>query len=184
VRRVRYGVGISLDGFIAGPAGELDFLVGDPAYDQRAFFASVDTVVMGRRTYEAALRHGARGFPGMRAFVFSRTLPQAQHGEVTVVADDGAEVLRRLRAEDGPKDIWLAGGGALLASLLPAGVVDTIEVGISPVLVGQPGVPMLAPTPPLPHHVRLELIQSRAYQSGLLVAEYAVRLSAAGEPAA
>jgi dihydrofolate reductase len=175
MRRVRYGVGISLDGYIAGPAGELDYLVSDPTYDQRAFFSAIDTVLMGRKTYEAARKHGAGGFPGLRAYVFSRTLRAADHPEVTVVASDAAAVVAALRSEAEGKDIWLAGGGALLASLLAAGVVDTVEVGISPVLLGQPGVPLLAPAPPLPVPVRLELTRSQAYPSGLLIAEYAVR---------
>jgi len=172
---------MSLDGYIAGPAGGLDFLVSDPSYDQGAFFASIDTILMGRRTYEAALRHGAGGFPGLRAYVFSRTLRPADHPEVTVVASGAAEVVAGLRAEGEGKDIWLAGGGGLLASLLAAGVVDTVEVGISPVLLGQAGVPLLAPAPPLPCPVRLELTRSQAYPSGLLIAEYAVRAANAGE---
>jgi dihydrofolate reductase len=139
---------------------------------------------MGRRTYEAALRHGAGGFPGLRAYVFSRTLQPADHPAVTLVSRGASEVVAGLRAEDGSKDIWLAGGGDLLATLLAAGVVDTVEVGISPVLLGQPGVPLLAPAPPLPHPVRLELTRSQAYPSGLLVAEYAVRSRRAGAGAA
>jgi dihydrofolate reductase len=172
MRRVRYGVAVSLDGYIAGPAGELDYLVSDPAYDQRAFFTAVDTVLMGRRTYEAALQHGARGFPGLRAYVFSRTLRPADHPEVTVVASSAPAVVAALRAEDGKKDIWLAGGGDLFASLLAADVVDTVEVGVSPVLLGRPGVPLLAPA--LSRPARLELTGSRSYPSGLLIAEYAV----------
>src|SRR3954447_1870802 len=100
---------MSLDGFIAGSSAELDYLVADRAYDQRAFFAGIDTVLMGGRTYQAALRHGTRGFPGMRGFVVSRTLQQAEHPEVTVIADNAVEVVRRLRAEDGSRTSgWLA----------------------------------------------------------------------------
>lgn len=180
MRRVRYGVGMSLDGYIAGPAGELNYLVADPAYDQRAFFASVDTVLMGRRTYEVALRHGGGTFPGLRAYVFSRSLQPADHPGVTVVANDAAGVVAGLRSEEGSKDIWLAGGGDLLTTLLAAGVVDTVELGISPVLLGQSGTPLLAPA--LPHPVRLALTRSQAYPSGLLVVEYAVR--GPGDPGA
>ena len=173
MRRVRYGVGVSLDGYIAGPEGELDYLVSDSAYDQRAFFSSIDTVLMGQRTYDVALKHGAHGFPGMRTYVFSRTLVPEEHPDVTVVAGDAGGVVDALRREDSARDIWLAGGGNLLASLLAANVVDTIEVGISPVLLGRPGVPLLTPVLPVP--VRLELTSSRSYPSGLLIVEYAVR---------
>jgi len=182
MRRVRYGVGMSLDGYIAGPAGELGYLVSDPTYDQRAFFAGVDTVLMGRRTYEVALRHGGGQFPGLRAYVFSRTLRPADHPGVTVVAGEAADVVAGLRAEAEGKDIWLAGGGDLLAGLLAAGLVDTVEVGISPVLLGQSGTPMLAPALPAP--ARLALTRSQAYPSGLMVAEYAVRGPAGGAGAA
>ena len=182
MRRVRYGVGVSLDGYIAGPAGELDYLVSDPAYDQRAFFAAVDTVLMGRRTYEAALQHGARGFPGLRAYVFSRTLRPADHPEVAVVATGAPALVASLRAEEGKKDIWLAGGGDLFASLLAADLVDTVEVGVSPVLLGRSGVPLLAPA--LSRPARLQLTGSRSYPSGLLIAEYSVvhRSSSAALP--
>ena len=110
MRRVRYGVGASLDGYIAGPAGDLSYLVSDPAYDARAFLGSIDTVLMGRRTYEVARRHGAGGFAGLRAYVFSRTLRPDDHPEVTVVARGAAGVVAALRREPGGKDIWLAGG--------------------------------------------------------------------------
>ncbi len=170
MRRVRYGVGMSLDGYIAGPGDTLDWMISDPAYDQGAFFRGIDTVLMGRRSYEVALRHGGGSAPGMRSYVFSTTLAADEHPDVVVVsADDAAATVAALREEDG-KDIWLAGGGVLFASLLEAGLVDTVEVGIMPALLGG-GVPLL---PSLSRLARLELTHSEAFPSGLVVLHYAV----------
>jgi dihydrofolate reductase len=166
-------MGMSLDGFVAGSADEMDFLVMDPTYDSAPFFAAIDTVLMGRRTFDVQVRHGMRGYPGLRNYVFSRTLRAADFPEVTVVADDAAATVAALREEEG-KDIWLAGGGILFRSLVERGLVDTVEVGVSPVLAGS-GVPLVAHTPPLPAAVRLELTRCEPFPSGLVVLEYAVR---------
>src|SRR5262245_18076666 len=146
MRRVRYGVGMSLDGFIAGPDGRTDWLIGDPTYDPSPFFASIDTVLMGRVTYEVAARQGMRAYPKLRNYVFSRSLRAAEYPEVTVVATDAEEIVAGLRRESG-KDIWLCGGGILFRSLLGAGLVDTVELGVSPILLGRAGVPMLPALP-------------------------------------
>jgi dihydrofolate reductase len=170
---------MSLDGYIADPRGATDWLVSDPSYDPRSFFQSVDTAIMGRITFELARRQGMQGgYPGLRTYVCSRTLRAADYPEVTVLADDVGGAIRALRREPG-KDIWLAGGGELLRSLLAEGVVDTIEVGVSPLLLGQPGAPVLATSPPLPHQVQLRLTRSDTFPSGLLVLEYAVKSRAA-----
>lgn len=167
MRRVRYGVGMSLDGFIADSADGTDWMVGDPGYDAGPFFASIDTVLIGRRSYDVMLRHGARTYPGLRTLVFSRALRPADYSEVTVVADDAAGCVAQLRREPG-KDIWLAGGGDLFRSLLQAGVVDSIEVGLSPVLLGG-GRALL---PPVPDATRLALRHHEVFPSGLIVMRY------------
>src|SRR5215471_10582742 len=116
MRRVRYGVGMSLDGFIADLDDATRWMTGDPAYDSRPFFASVDTVLVGRRSYEVMLRHGARTYPGLRTYVFSRTLKAVEYPEVTIVGGSAAAAVAGLRGESG-KDIWLSGGGELFRSL-------------------------------------------------------------------
>ena len=106
-RRVRYQVAVSLDGFIAGPNGEYDWIVMDPSIDFAALFKEFDTAIMGRKTYEMATAQGGNGsMPG--------------------------------------RDIWLYGGGDLFRSLLIAGLVDTVEVAVMPVLIGS-GIPLLPP---------------------------------------
>lgn len=168
MRRVRYGVGMSLDAFIADPQGGTGFLLQDRDYDPGPFFASIDTVLMGRKTFDVA---GGQSYPGLRTYVFSGTLRPEDFPGVTIVsAEDAASTVAALRGEEG-KDIWLSGGGELFASLLEAGLVDTVEIGLSPVLLGE-GVPLVAP---LPRAVRLELVEHQVYRSGMIVLTYAVR---------
>src|SRR5688572_12580604 len=143
-RRLRYGVAVSLDGFIAGPSGEYDWIVMDPSIDFAAMFKAFDTAVMGRKTYEVLTAQGGNGaLPGLDVVVFSRTLRPATLSGVRIVNDDPREVVAELKGRPG-RDIWLYGGGALFRSLLDAGLVDTVEVAVVPVLLGA-GVPLLPP---------------------------------------
>jgi len=179
VRRVRYGVGMSLDGFIADAHGATDWLVADPTLDPREFLSQIDTVVMGRRSYDVMRAAGVRTYPGLRTYVASRTLAQSDVPEVTVITGDVAAAVSALRAEPGERDIWLAGGGMLGAVLLAAGLIDTIEVGISPRLLAQPGRPIFDPTtvPSTGDHtppIALELSRSRTLPTGVVVLEYTV----------
>jgi dihydrofolate reductase len=167
-RRVRYGVGMSLDGFVADVHDGTGWMTGDPSYDSRPFFASIDTVLVGRRSYEVMLRHRVRSYPGLRTYVFSRTLKAADYPEVTMLAD-GVATVRELRSGSG-KDIWLSGGGELFRSLLAADLVDTVEVGVSPILLGQ-GRPLL-PSPGRTQ--KLQLTYEQSFPSGLLVLYYDV----------
>ena len=182
-RRIRYGVGMSLDGFIADDKGDTSFLVSDSTYDSAPFFAAIDTVLMGRVTYEEAVRQGMRAYPGLRNYVVSRTLEQADYPEVTVLGNDAERAVAEMKQEAG-KDIWLCGGGVLLRSLLDAGLVDTVELGVSPILLGRPGARMVACDPPLPRTVRLELTKHAVLPSGMLVLEYDVRPRAARQRSA
>jgi dihydrofolate reductase len=168
VRRVHYRVAASLDGFIAGPNGEIDWIVQDPNIDFAAVYSDFDTVLLGRRTYELTRQPGAPPWPtGWRIYVFSRSLNPADHPGVTVVSDDVGPLIERLRGEEG-RDIWLFGGGNLFASLLSAGLVDTVEVALMPVLLGQ-GVPLLAPSAP---KIRLKLISTVSSNVGIVNLHY------------
>lgn len=170
MRRVCYSVAASLDGYIAGPNGEADWIVMDPEIDFGAMMARFDTVLMGRRTFEAAQGQGGGGMPGVTSVVVSRTLRPQDHPGVTVVGDDAGAALTKLKAQPG-KDIWLFGGGSLFRSLLDLGLVDTVEVAVIPILLGG-GVPLLA-TPGA--RAKLKLVNSRTYpKTGTVGLEYAV----------
>ncbi len=174
MRPVRYNVAASLDGYIAGPHGEFDWIPMDPAVDFAALFATVDTVLLGRHSYELVRRQGTPPWsPGMRVYVFSRTLDPVAHPGVTIVrSEDARAVVGALRAEAGEGEIWLFGGGALFASLLAAGQVDRVEVTVVPILLGG-GVPLLpAGSSDGSPRVPLTLAWSRVYPSGMVALHY------------
>ncbi len=170
MRRIRYQVACSLDGYIAGPNGEIDWIVEEPTIDFGALFDEFDTLLMGRRTYEGLLEQ-AGGFWGKEVLVVSRTLRPEDHPDVTLLSDQLRGTLRNLRSGPG-KDIWLFGGGALFRSLLELDCVDTVEPAIIPVLLGG-GVPFL---PPPAVSRRLSLRNHRTYPSGIVWLAYDVVL--------
>src|SRR3954471_2043818 len=143
-KRLRYQVAASLDGFIAGPNGEYDWIVTDPSIDFAALYKEFDTVVMGRKTYEVAAAQGGGGaMPGMDVVVFSRLLPASIRPGVRITSDEPRDVVSALKRKSG-RDIWLFGGGSLFRSLLDAGLVDLVEVAVMPIMLGS-GVPLLPP---------------------------------------
>ena len=170
MRRVRYRVATTLDGYIAGPNGEADWIIMDPEIDFAALFAEFDTFLVGRRTFEMMAGQGRSETPGIKTYVFSQTLRQQDHPGVTLVADRLEETVAALRAEPG-KDIWLFGGGSLFRSLLNVGLVDTVEVAIIPVLLGG-GIPLL---PPPVNETKLTLTHHRVYKTGIVSLEYAIQ---------
>ena len=170
-RSVRYSVAMSLDGYIGGPNGEADWIVNDPDIDFAEVFSRFDTLLIGRKTFEAMLKMGGGGgsMPGVTSFVISRTMKQSDHPDVTIARDAGA-LVAELKAKPG-KDIWLFGGGELFRNLLAAGLVDGVDVGIIPVLLGE-GIPLL-PSPA--ERAKLTLINRRVYEkSGIVGLEYDV----------
>ena len=164
---------------MAGPNGEADWIVMDPEIDFVGMMARFDTVLMGRRTFEAVQAQGGGGsMPGVASVVVSRTLRQEDHPGVAIIAEDVGGALSRLRAGPG-KDIWLFGGGSLFRSLLDLGLVDTIEVAVIPVLLGG-GIPLL---PARSQRTTLRLVSSKAYKAtGTLALAYAVQQKPALEP--
>lgn len=180
-RRVRYSVAMSLDGFIADSDGGYDWIVDEPAIDFGAFFAKIDTLLMGRATYEIMLAApgGLDAYSAMEIYVVSGTLDPEDHPDVTIISSDVVETVRALKERapdpDGPRrggDVWLFGGGVLFRSLLESGLVDRVEVGVVPALLGE-GIPLL---PGLEARVvGLELHSSETFDSGIVLLKYDVR---------
>ena len=169
MRRLRYSVAMSLDGYIAGPKGEYDWIVNDPENDLGAKFREFDTLLMGRKTYELVQAQSKNKGMGMRVVVVSGTLNPARHPQVEVITGNIAASVAALKAEPG-KDIWLFGGGGLLRTLASVGLMDSIELAIVPVLLGG-GVPVIAPG----GNCKLRLRDQRALaRSGILLVNYDV----------
>lgn len=170
MRRVVYSVAASLDGFIAGPGGEFDWIPHDPDIDFAALFGRFDAMVMGRKTWEVTrAMGGAPAMPGIEPSVVSRTLTPADAG-LTRLFTDPAAAVAHFRAREG-KDIWLFGGGSLFRSMLDEGLVDGVEVAVVPVLLGG-GLPLLAPGT---GRYSLRLAGQRRYdRSGIVLLTYEV----------
>lgn len=162
-------VAMSLDGYIAGPNGEADWITMDPEIDFAALFAQFDTIIVGRKTFAGLAAAGRVSMPGMSTIVFSRTLQPADHPEVAIVAEGQWEVLTNLKTSPG-KDIWLFGGGGLFASLAADGLVDTVEVAVIPILLGT-GVPLL---PGSVSRIKMTLTGHKIYKTGIVSLEYAI----------
>ncbi len=177
-RRLRYQVAASLDGFIAGPSGEYDWIVMDSAIDFAALYREFDAAVMGRKTYDLMASQGAAvSMPGIEVIAFSRTLPPKRGRGVRVTNEDPTTVVRQLKAERG-RDVWLFGGGELFRTLLDAGVVDTVEIAVMPVLLGS-GIPVL----PAGAMAKLVLADQKILRdSGIVVLAYTVVGSDAAAP--
>ena len=171
MRKIRYAVAMSVDGYSAGPNGEADWISIDPEVDFAAIWAQFDTLLMGRRTYEAASKRlGEAAFTGITTIVFSRTMRQRDHPEVTVVSELNPDWVQALQARSG-KDVWFMGGSELFRAFLDSGSVDTVEVSVIPVLLGG-GVPLL---PPPYNPATLRLVSHRVYRSGRVSLAYDVQ---------
>jgi dihydrofolate reductase len=157
---------------MATSLGQRENLTGsrriDPGFDFSAVFKQFDTLVAGRGTFEPMAAAGRISMPGMKTIVVSRTLRQEDHPDVVIVP--GIEALTDLKARPG-KDIWLFGGGKLFRSLAEAGMVDTVEVSVMPILLGD-GVPL---APKLSKWINLSLMNHNVYSSGAVSLEYALR---------
>jgi dihydrofolate reductase len=169
MRRVRYQVACSLDGFIAGPDDDFGWITPEPSFDFEALYAQFDTLLMGRRTYEIVRARG-EGFRGKEVLVASRTMEPEDHPEVEVVHEGLEERVRELRSQSGG-DIWLYGGGELFSQVLDWGLVDTVELAVVPILLGG-GIPFL---PSAAVRRRLTLVRHQGYPSGIVLLEYEVQ---------
>jgi dihydrofolate reductase len=174
MRKVTFGGANSLDNFLARPDDAVDWLLwGEEAAAVMAdYWKTIDTILMGRKTYEVAVKsgHGDSSYPGMKTYVFSQTLPERSDPGLTVVRREAAEFVQELKAERG-KDICLMGGGELARSLFKAGLIDEIGLNIHPVLLGS-GIPLFYP---MSRQIDLELRECRPFQNGCVYVSYKVK---------
>lgn len=174
MRTVTYGAACSLDGFIAGADGSLDWLHFSPDVSavMDAYWKTVDTVLMGRKTWEVSAASGNSGggaLPSMKTYVFSRTLPRSPHPDVQLVSEDAGAFVRALKARSG-KGICVMGGGDFAQSLLEAGVIDEVGLNIHPILLGS-GVPLFRNSG---RRIDLTLEECRTIHGGCVLATYRV----------
>ena len=168
MRLVRFGGAMSLDGYIAGPNGEHDWILMDPEIDFSGMMKQFDTFLIGRKTFDAmkGMGNAGKSSKGITNIVCSRTLKPSDYPKVRIEAD-AERVVKELKDKPG-KDIAIFGGGELFRSLLAAGLVDRLEMSVIPVLLGT-GIPVFPP----PGRVTLKLRAQRVYQkTGTLGLEY------------
>ena len=177
MRKVTFGGANSLDNYFARKDDSVDWLMwsDEAALVMKDFWKTIDTVVMGRRTYEVALRMGAGGgaYPGVTNYVFSRTMkPGAKKkaSSLEFVSEDAAEFVRKLKGQEG-KDICVMGGGLLAKSLFEADLIDEIGFNIHPVLLGS-GIPLFYE---MNHQVDLELIDCKTFKTSCVLVTYRVK---------
>jgi dihydrofolate reductase len=174
VRKVTFGVASSLDNFIARSDHAVDWLLWGPeaAALMEDYWKTIDTIVMGRKTYEVALKNSPTSspYPGMKTYVFSRTLEAGPSGDVEIVPEAPSEFVGRLKAQEG-KDICVMGGGELARPLLESRVIDEIGLNIHPVLLGS-GIPLFWP---LERQIDLELVECRSFTNGCVFVLYRLK---------
>jgi dihydrofolate reductase len=169
MRKVTFGGAVSLDLFLARTDHAVDWLLwcDEAAEVMKDYWKSIDAVLMGRKTYDIARRQGqSGGYPGIANYVFSRTLTEAPAG-FTLVRDDPAGFVRKLKTQPG-KDICLMGGGEIAHPLLEAGLIDEIGLNIHPILLGS-GIPLFYP---MKRQIQLQLLECRPFKNGCLYATY------------
>ena len=174
-RKVIVHIATSADGYIARSDGDLEWLTSRPApegfYGMNAFMKSIDTKVLGRKTYEVSLRMGAKFDSQSRHIVFSRDpRPSGAPPGVEFVNDAIGPFVSRLREQPG-KDIWLMGGGEIIASFLDAQAIDEFVISVVPVFIGD-GIPLIARRH---RHVPLELHSIERFEDGVVQLHYRVQ---------
>jgi dihydrofolate reductase len=174
MRKVVFGGANSLDNYFARKDDAVDWLMwSDEVSEIMAdYFKTFDTIVMGRRTYEVAVAsgHGDGSYPGMKTYVFSRTLKPSSKKNFEITSEDVANVVRRLKEEEG-KDICVMGGGLLAKSLFEANLIDEIGFNIHPVLLGS-GIHLFHE---MNHQIDLELLECRTLKNGCVLVTYRVK---------
>jgi dihydrofolate reductase len=172
MRKVTLGVANSLDNFIARKDHAVDWLSWTDEVNaiMTEFWKTIDTVVMGRKTYDVAVKNGMTAYPGVANYVFSRTMKKSPDKRVKIVAEDAVDFIRRLKDQEG-KGICLMGGGELARPLLEANLVDEIGLNIQPVLLGS-GIPLFHE---MTRQIDLELLECKVLKTGSVYVTYRIK---------
>ena len=174
-RKIIVEIATSADGYIARPDGDFAWLNRPPVkgdYGMAKFYKKVDTVIMGRKTYETGVKLGQKGYPGKRNFVFSRSPKKSDAPHVEYVNEDIDAFAARLRRARG-KHIWLVGGSEIIASFLDKGQIDEFSIHVIPIFIGA-GIPLIQPSH---RNVPLTLLKARRYSDGVVRLHYRVASS-------
>jgi len=166
-RKVILGLGISLDGYIARLDGTVDFLFMPKDYSMGPFFKTIDTCVLGRKTYEDGLKMGGSFTGSTKYYVFSKTQPAGERNGVLFTSDSPSSVIAALREKPG-KNIWLMGGGELIRGFLKEDLVDELYIGVVPTLLGE-GIPLFPSGFP---QREFDLVENKTYSKGLIALRY------------
>ncbi|HWT03223.1 MAG TPA: dihydrofolate reductase family protein [Pyrinomonadaceae bacterium] len=175
MRKVTFGGANSLDNYIARKDDSFDWIMHgkEAAEYMKDYWKTIDTVLMGRKTYEVALKFGggqSNPYPGVKSYVFSRTLKETGDKSVELVREDAAGFVRKLKKQKG-KDICVMGGGDFAKTLFDAGLIDEIGFNIHPVLLGS-GVPLFHE---MKQQINLELLECKAFKNGCVLVTYRVK---------
>jgi dihydrofolate reductase len=172
MRKIIVYMATSADGYIARRNGAVDWLdrpriAGD--YGMAAFYKSIDTVLMGRKTYEVGLEFGQESYPGKKNYVFSRTRAPGRRRQVEFVRGDAGRFGAGLRQAKG-KGIWLVGGAELIGAFLDAEQIDEFIIHVVPTMIGD-GIPLIRRRK---RTVALSLLSTRRFSDGVVRLHYAV----------
>jgi dihydrofolate reductase len=182
-RKIIVYIATSADGYIARPDGGVEWLDRPRPkgnYDMGEFFKSIDTILWGRKTYEPALKMGYPGGFGAKVknYVFSTTLKGPSPPNVEFVNEPIGPFAQRLRTQPG-KDIWMMGGGGLIASFLDEGEIDEFSIHVIPIFIGE-GIPLIQPRH---RNVPLTLLSTKTFPDGVVHLHYSVQKTATPEGA-
>ena len=172
MRKVTFGGANSLDNYFARKDNAVDWLLWtEEVSDIMAkFWKTIDTVLMGRRTYEVASQQSMSSYPGVKNYVFSRTMKKSPNKNVKIISEDVAKFVRKLKREKG-KGICVMGGGLLAKPLFEADLIDEVSFNIHPVLLGS-GIPLFHT---MKRQIDLELVECRQFKNGCVLVRYRVK---------
>lgn len=176
-RSIIVNIATSADGYIARPDGDIEWLTRRPPpkgfYGMAKFMQSIDTKLFGRKTYDVGLQMGATFDSKTRNYVFSRTPPASAPSGVEFIAEAIGPFAKRLRERKG-KDIWMMGGGEIIASFLDEGAIDEFIISVIPTFIGD-GIPLIARRH---RHVPLRLRSVERFPDGVVQLRYSVQKAA------